>query len=261
MSDSDSSDILRQGLPEPLQAILPKIDRANEQIQELNSEINVWVNSNPSEFELDVQDDGAKHLVWCQFDPLPDMARWGVIVGDILHNLRSGLDHLAWKLVEASGGTPGRHTEFPIFEDASGWQTASSRRVRGMREPIVAAIDKLQPYHPGNGDHLSRLWIIHDLNRRDKHRLITPVVLCPTEGDYVVSPAASVSHESTLEHKAVFMIIEPREPTPKVHVNFNLTAQVAIDLGGGVRREVGELMVGLRDEFAGVIGKMRPFFD
>ena len=32
--------------------------------------------------------------------------RWGVMAGEIVHHLRSALDHLAWQLVLDGGGTP-----------------------------------------------------------------------------------------------------------------------------------------------------------
>jgi hypothetical protein len=37
-------------------------------------------------------------------------------VGDALHNLRSSLDHLVWRLVIANGKKPCRKNSFPIFD-------------------------------------------------------------------------------------------------------------------------------------------------
>ena len=39
---------------------------------------------------------------------------WSLILGDLLHNLRSALDHLAWQLVVDGGGTPSQDTNFPV---------------------------------------------------------------------------------------------------------------------------------------------------
>jgi hypothetical protein len=43
---------------------------------------------------------------------------WRTIIGDCLHNLRSALDHLAWRLVHLAGKKPtdGDMTTFPISD-------------------------------------------------------------------------------------------------------------------------------------------------
>ena len=42
----------------------------------------------------------------------------GLVTGDVIHNLRSALDHLAYQLVLVNGATPTRQTCFPIFDSA-----------------------------------------------------------------------------------------------------------------------------------------------
>lgn len=39
--------------------------------------------------------------------------KWGVLIGDVVHNLRSALDHLAWQLVLRNGGESSWRTQFP----------------------------------------------------------------------------------------------------------------------------------------------------
>lgn len=45
---------------------------------------------------------------------------FSAIIGDVLYDLRSALDHLAWQLVIANGGTPNRDTAFPIYSSPAG---------------------------------------------------------------------------------------------------------------------------------------------
>jgi hypothetical protein len=184
------------------------------------------------------------------------------MVGDILHNLRSGLDHLAWKLVEVSGGTPDNRTEFPIFKDKAAWESASrKKKVKGMHRAIVAEIDSMQPYHLEDGAHRTLLWILQNLNNRDKHRLITPVVLSPSTGDYRITPSARVTLcRETLAHGTVFMEIEPDQPTQHVRVQLSLAAHVAVDVTEGVRLEAGQLMADLRDEATKAAGRLTRLF-
>jgi hypothetical protein len=46
-----------------------------------------------------------------------------VILGEIIHDLRSSLDHVVWQLVIANGSLPGYWNQFPIFSEGSlaGW--------------------------------------------------------------------------------------------------------------------------------------------
>src|SRR5262249_51464823 len=53
-----------------------------------------------------------------------------MLIGDVLHNLRSALDHLAWSL---AGTLADRNTEFPIFVDPArfGARDGNGRPERG----------------------------------------------------------------------------------------------------------------------------------
>src|ERR1700722_9918330 len=62
--------------------------------------------------------------------------------GDVVHNLRSALDHLAYQL--AVVGTPNveptRRIEFPIAKDAATYESTKAGKVEGMRPEAVKAI-------------------------------------------------------------------------------------------------------------------------
>ena len=93
------------------------------------------------------------------------------MAGDIIQNLRSSLDHLAYGLVIASGGKPTTSTMFPISEHvpATPEEEASfGRKVKGMRKEAVDLIRSIKPYKGGN----DALWRLHRLNNIDKHRLL-----------------------------------------------------------------------------------------
>jgi hypothetical protein len=93
--------------------------------------------------------------------------------GDVIHNLRSALDHLAHQLVLVGSPDtePSRAIEFPIAKDAASYEADKPRKVRGMRAEAVRAIDDLKPYKGGN----DALWRIHELDIIDKHRSIFAV--------------------------------------------------------------------------------------
>jgi len=105
------------------------------------------------------------------------------IVGDIVHNWRSALDHLAYQLVIRNGKTPSIRTQFPIFskspfdtslyfktKDAKDALARWNRQVDGMHPNDVEVIKKLQPYNAGQGADTHPLFALSQLSNWDKHR-------------------------------------------------------------------------------------------
>jgi hypothetical protein len=94
------------------------------------------------------------------------------IAGDVVHSLRSALDHLAYQLAIAGEGlTPSRQVEFPIAKDRDTYESEKARKVKGIRPEAIERIDGLHPYKGGN----EVLWRIHQLDNVDKHRFIFTV--------------------------------------------------------------------------------------
>ena len=69
-----------------------------------------------------------------------------LMAGDVIHNLRSALDHLAFNLVQVGGGIPTTKTCFPIAETREKYESSKAGKVRGMTDAAKAAIDDLHPY-------------------------------------------------------------------------------------------------------------------
>src|SRR5437773_5131171 len=88
--------------------------------------------------------------------PIPAL-RWGVIVGDAVHGLRSALDNAIESLTIENAGAPLPRTSFPIFPD----QTAYARKnrvgapargsgleaIRGVAPTVASVVERAQPYH------------------------------------------------------------------------------------------------------------------
>jgi len=103
-------------------------------------------------------------------DATPVTENIGLTAGDFLTNLRASLDHLAWKLVLASGGKPNEYTAFPVkaTPPKSGFLKISG----GVSSDAQTLIEKAQPYSRPDGvdPHEDRLWILERLVGIDKHR-------------------------------------------------------------------------------------------
>src|SRR4051812_2662692 len=99
------------------------------------------------------------------------------MAGDVVHNLRSALDHLAQQLVAVGMACAPirpllpvemRQIEFPIAETLEKYEAEKARKIKGMLPEAVEAIDRLKPYKGGN----DVLWRIHELDIIDKHRAL-----------------------------------------------------------------------------------------
>lgn len=152
-------------------AILSKVERANEHIGNFEREFVSFKESNPYRFNAK-RDPNTRELVYYIENTVITPHRFALIAGDAIQNLRSALDHLVWRLVEANSGTPTRNNEFPISEDAKNYKANSPRKVKGMRPEAKEAIDAIEPYKGGRGEEL---WVLHRLNITDKHRLLVTV--------------------------------------------------------------------------------------
>jgi hypothetical protein len=93
-----------------------------------------------------------------------------VIAGDILFNLRSALDHLAFQLVIANPAVTSKKDIFFPFGESEADYMASERRsvIETFANTAVKRIDALKPYKGGN----DILWRLSRLNNIDKHRLL-----------------------------------------------------------------------------------------
>jgi len=152
-----------------------KLIRAREVLDELRVDVRAFVESRP--YELTQREAGGVVTYELRLVESPPQ-RLSVIAGEIAHDLRSALDHLAWHAIEANGERPSRDTAFPIQREAD--ESAFARQTRGMSNRVVAAVRDTQPFSnatPGR-DPLLRL---HDFNRFDKHRLLHVVAIAMQE--------------------------------------------------------------------------------
>lgn len=171
-----------------------KVERARVHIAAVEAEAARWLAEvGPPRFEQEVLDGGLTHVVRLAHVP-PTPPHWGAIVGDVLHNLRSALDLLAWQAVIAGGGTPGKKTGFPVNahnEDEQGDKNVTVA-LKGAVPELVAAMRRFQPYnrcHTTEALRNDALWVLHRLNIEDKHHLL--VTCAAVVGD--------VSHEVPYE--------------------------------------------------------------
>jgi hypothetical protein len=172
----------------PLEGVGRKIKRADDNIKPLYEEIVAWAKRDAYGFVTEAQKKGTKHIVRIETDETVP-PEWALMVGDFVHNLRSALDHLVYQLVISNRGTVTNRTAFPIFADATKYGKYSSPQIDGVPSMCVAKFKSLQPYFRSRNEPThDPLWWVHELDRIDKHRLLTVVTAVPQQGVFNISP-------------------------------------------------------------------------
>lgn len=156
----------------PLHGVRAKIERAEESIEALDHEIQIFLGSQsrPHRELGRPKKGGSEYGFYVSMDSEPPL-RFAVLAGEIIHHLRSSLDHIVWALVEHGGGTPTKHNQFPICLTKSDFEEACKRkRLDGVSERARHVIASIQPFvHDPPQDN--PLALLHKLNIIDKHRL------------------------------------------------------------------------------------------
>ena len=123
-------------------------------------------------------------IINIDIDPSAKVETWGLIIGDVVTNLRASLDHIAWALamlhVSETGKklTPGqeRSIHFPLYEDPAA-ETDKQRMVSDLKYILPRARSEIKRFQPYNKRDWPELNLLRDLNllaNADKHRLVTP---------------------------------------------------------------------------------------
>ena len=214
----------------PLDGILEKLKRADQNIINLNSEITdfieagkdtVFPNDNDQAFQDAVKKHGDREV------PL----RFSVLAGEIVHHFRSCLDHLVWLLSSEQyrADFPNR-IEFPIFAVEPTRKEEIARydgKIKGITSPKAkATINAFQPYKrlaKGEIPENDPLCIVHDMDRFDKHREL--VLAIPSIGMTVT--AETIYKFAILKEKADATPNDWKIFDSDMHVNSKFSPQIS----------------------------------
>lgn len=166
-----------------------RIDRALKHLHDLQIEHKRWLDSNHHRVR---SESDPKTTEWWFFATAEQPPRYPIslLIGDCLHNLRAGLDCLAFELASSYTHplTPelAEASEFPIFGDESKRKVPGSGpalfrdngrpKIAGWDPAAQAVVERLQPYQRGNAFRDDPLWQLHELDRLSKHRLLHTVI-------------------------------------------------------------------------------------
>lgn len=140
-----------------------KIVRAQVHLGTLESEILTYLERSIIEFPSHLKRN--EHTVRVFFNvliepPIP----LSIIVGDVVHNTRTSLDHLWGALTRSDKGG------FPCEKDPVRWRDTKAESLRSLPKGAPAIIEGLQPCSGTDDGRL--LGALNQLSNRDKHKTI-----------------------------------------------------------------------------------------
>ncbi|PIV44623.1 MAG: hypothetical protein COS27_01300, partial [Nitrospirae bacterium CG02_land_8_20_14_3_00_41_53] len=152
-----------------------KIDRATEHVNELNE---LFQKQRPFSYILETNTKTGQRATFAKKNEAV-IHRAALICGDVIHNLRSALDHAYWEVVSPVATTEKerRLLQFPFSEtEARLDETVKTRLADRVSPSFYQTLIDLKPHgEPGGNELLS---LIHKLDIIDKHKLLIPT------GDY-----------------------------------------------------------------------------
>lgn len=266
--------------PEPLAGVKAKIERAYEHIGNFDSESGDALRESYGKVIAFKTDPSNGHRVYYLTGDIVVPPVCSAIAADVMQNLRSALDHLAYRLCVAGyGSIPEdrlKNLYFPIAPKASDYPGRVTGTIEGLAKPeAVKAVRLIEAYKGGKEEIL---WVINDLNRIDKHRLLITLAMedvgaklgpkrweamrkhVPDELQGRIDttrPVRTSVGERTLKAGDVLFV----DPFPEIadeQVEFPL--HVALDEPGIIpRRALLPLLTEMADAVSGVVNVLEPY--
>ena len=164
-----------------LQSTRAKLDRAKQHLDEFKAQLNIdW---KKQKHGIVMHDDfKSRETIVKIAKPRALFIEYSITVGEIVHQMRSALEQLIWKMVpNPKEGTTG----FPVFDlerrdpanpDKRYYDRHGVRMIKGINPKAATIIRGLQPFATGSDQ---RLHLLNEMWNRDKHRLLNLTTVLP----------------------------------------------------------------------------------
>jgi hypothetical protein len=128
--------------------------------------------------QLETAREAGAHLVYVRGRLPPPYL--GLILGEVVHDLRSALDQVAWALAEQHAGAElenprvARAISFPITSSSEAFDSHPARPY--LAPEAWAAIAPAQPFQNAGTPRVNPLAIVQEWSNTDKHRVLRPTM-------------------------------------------------------------------------------------
>ena len=226
-----------------------KINWACQNVEQLDKAVNNWFKDGDKythEVVPNPEEQGS-FLLKVSADEIP-IAPLSLVIGDIIQNIRSSLDHAVYHLGKKYNHpdftNKAHRSQFPIFGnmnnsgspidgEISFQNNAINDTIKYISPDAQDIIESVQPYKDGDKFKEHPLWLLNKLSNIDKHRCLHAgaayagsysVSKCNVSGNFT-SPPVLVENNTTVTKLGTLAPINPKDTleklvTPKMTICF-----------------------------------------
>jgi hypothetical protein len=158
----------------PHRVVWLKLDRGTHLTVKLSEEIKVFLAQETDTLGPYHDRATGEELIRQQLSRVVPMSL-SLKAGEVLHQLRSALDHMACLLIRKGGGEVTTKSQFPIERVRPAKPRDHARleqQIAGMPDGAKTMIESWQPYHLGTNRDRHWLAMLKKLNNLDKHQAL-----------------------------------------------------------------------------------------
>lgn len=253
----------------PLDDARLKIVRAGDHIETLSEDTRRFARHNRYSFRFDHDSESKSATITVRshrIPPLPVPTDLSAIVGDILTNLRSGLNHLVWQLAihDGGGATPAKTVQYPIFDTCEQFKNNRKAYLGRINAAHTARIRRLQPYHGSDEGRL--LGVLAQLDNTNKHQIVhvgwgvVPTGEGSLRSPNVISAQVTSADWQRIEHGAVLYRITDIETRDGSDVTMQPPSTYTIVFGEELAVSGADFSQ-MRDVVHNIVESFAPEFD
>ncbi len=177
-------------MPHPLDGARLKFDRGGVHVDMLRKDVGCFLKQHTRRVTDKYDAKAGRYVRHVQASPTPP--QWSVLLGEIAHNFRSCLDHIAWQLAIAASPTDNpehdweaRRISFPLYARRAEYLDKRNSRHTTAKRVIPAAwrhagllphhrrlVRHHQPYQRRHAPESHPLWHLRSLSNIDKHQVL-----------------------------------------------------------------------------------------
>jgi hypothetical protein len=214
----------------PLDGTYERMARAGEHLADLRDRADaiceekrqgVVIHREPTRFQLEDgrEIDGVFARADWTSEPIPVVI--SILIGEVIYNLRAGLDYLVYALANPGTVVVNEKTQFPIENTENAFVSRRNTFLKGVTDKHVASIERLQAF---DGCDWTRT--LRDLSNSDKHRhhtiVANPVHVTTAPG----STEAIIAGEVVDVEDDIAVSIFFRDRTPVIETLEQLLSEV-----------------------------------
>lgn len=257
-----------------------KLKRVFDQMIDLDNQILNWQKKEDIEFKVEIREKRLGYrIVVSECTNLEFFEHWGLLIGEIVHNLRSSLDNLVFALARIQKNVPDNQEQlsFLICKNREVFEKKKLKLSPLIPKEALDLIEKIQPFQRLNPNidgtpDTDGLNVLNWINIVDKHRVPTVLLIVPInhnqstkvkyyserEAELDVPPKIEVFGHPIVKNSIIFEH-KTEYPIESVEINLDFNVQVSIQTLNGPE-QIAILIPALYNYVLTIVNLFRPFF-